>query len=412
MNELLYKNNQKIIGSIIKLNRINQNISQKDLSKGICVPSYLSRIENGELLPSDDVLSIIFNKLSLKFNNSEKFIKSGQASLNSFFENLKFNEFDFTTTLFSELEKIENEFLTSPLILDYYLAKLARYCSTPSRKKFESSKNFLLSAFELLSEKQKYQYNFYLGVDYLNLSSDMKLGKEYMKLALNYKENGHCYYWLSYAYRVENNPIKGYDSIKKALDLYVADGNFISIMNSYEKIAEVYFLLDNYNDAIIHLKKALRMATTIKNLHYIEHINSIIAWSYFRLLDFNKSLYYLSLNTAIANHRLLIPDALLEILIYFTKKDYKNLKSSIPKIQNPQTLEQMDLALVNTFCELFNFSLENSNYIKNPKWEELLLYIIHNVSKFVELKKVFLNLLKNYYVQNRRYKDAILLLEK
>ena len=39
-----YVNSKKIIGSIIKLNRINKNISQKQLSKGICVPSYLSRI--------------------------------------------------------------------------------------------------------------------------------------------------------------------------------------------------------------------------------------------------------------------------------------------------------------------------------------------------------------------------------
>lgn len=40
-----YKDNKKIIGSIIKFNRLNQNISQKSLSKGICVASYLSRIE-------------------------------------------------------------------------------------------------------------------------------------------------------------------------------------------------------------------------------------------------------------------------------------------------------------------------------------------------------------------------------
>ena len=61
-----YVNSKKIIGSIIKLNRINKNISQKQLSKGICVPSYLSRIENGELLPSEDVISVIFDRLGLE----------------------------------------------------------------------------------------------------------------------------------------------------------------------------------------------------------------------------------------------------------------------------------------------------------------------------------------------------------
>ena len=73
----MIKNNKKIIGSIIKFNRINQNISQKALSKGICVPSYLSRIENGELIPSEDVISIIFNRLGLTFNDSEEFLEKG-----------------------------------------------------------------------------------------------------------------------------------------------------------------------------------------------------------------------------------------------------------------------------------------------------------------------------------------------
>lgn len=407
MGDILYRNNQKIIGSIIKLNRMKQNMSQKSLAKGICVPSYLSRIENGELLPSEDVMSIIFSRLGLKFNDSEEFIKKGKTSLELFFDNLNFNEFDFTTKLFAEIELLENDFITSPLIIDYFLAKLARYCSTPARDKFDSSKSFLLSAFELLSEKQKSLYNFYVGIDVLNLDSDMTLCKEYMKKALLYKERGHCYYWLSYAYRIENNPIKAYDSIKRALDLYVYDGNFISIMNSYEAIAEVYFLLDNYVDAINYLKKAKRMAKSLNNSHYIEHINSIIAWSHYRLHEYDKSLSSLSLNTGIVDHRMLIPDALLESLIYFSLNDSVKLKESILKIKNPQTLEQMSEELADIFYKLFNFSLENNNYIKSHIWEGLLIYIIDSVAKFVELKKVFVNMLKEYYIQNRRYKDAI-----
>ena len=68
MNIDLDRNNQKIIGAIIKYNRIKQNMNQKTLSQGICVPSYLSRIENGDISPSDNVISIIFNKLGLTFN--------------------------------------------------------------------------------------------------------------------------------------------------------------------------------------------------------------------------------------------------------------------------------------------------------------------------------------------------------
>ncbi|MGL5574196.1 MAG: tetratricopeptide repeat protein [Sarcina sp.] len=407
MNDIIYKNNQKIIGSIIKLNRLKKNISQKSLAKGICVPSYLSRIESGEFLPSDDVISIIFDKLGLKYNDSKEFVSEKKASLEFFFENLIFNEFDLTSNLFSKLEKIEHEFLASPLIVDYFLAKLARYCSTRHREKFESSSSFLLSAFDLLSEKQKSMYNFYMGVDVLSLSADIELGKTYIKNSLNYREFGHCYYWLSYAYMLENNPIKAYDTIKRALDLYVQDGNIISIMNSYEKIAEVYFLLDNYIDAIQYLKKALRMAKTLKNMHFTEHITSLLAWSYYRLKNYKLAHKYLESNTGIADHRILTPDSILIALINFETNDKLALKKTLLKLNNPQTFEQMDIALIDSFISFFTFYIENEKYIKTTQWETLLLKLIRDVTKFAELKKALKELLKQYYIQNRRYKDAL-----
>ena len=114
MNDVLYKNNQKVIGSIVRLNRIKKNMSQKALAKGICVPSYLSRIENGELLPSDDVISILFERLGLKFNDSPEFIEKGLKSFERFLNDLNFNEFDYTNTLFNILERDEDKYISSP----------------------------------------------------------------------------------------------------------------------------------------------------------------------------------------------------------------------------------------------------------------------------------------------------------
>ena len=148
-----YKDNKKIIGSIIKFNRLNQNISQKSLSKGICVASYLSRIESGDLIPSKEITSIIFNRLGLDFNHSEEFLKKGLDTLKVFFEKLNFNEFDLTNKIFDELELQENSYITSPLVIDYFLAKLARYCSTPMREKFET-----ISAEERQAKSENFIY--------------------------------------------------------------------------------------------------------------------------------------------------------------------------------------------------------------------------------------------------------------
>lgn len=405
----LKNNNKKIIGSIIKFNRINQKMSQKDLCRGICVPSYLSRIENGDLIPSEDVFSFLLERLGLTFNDSKAFVDEGQSNFNHFLDNLNFNEFDSTKTLFEEIESRETDYMTSPLIIDYFIVKLARYCSTPERDKFEDAKYTLHSAFDLLTPRQQSQYYFYVGVDILNMSSKKSPGKEYLKKALNYRDYGHCYFWLSYAYRIENNPIKAYDSIIKALDLYVAEGNILSIMDSYTIIAEVYFMLDNYEDAIHYLKLALRMAKKLNNRHYIEPTNSLIAWSYYRLGDYTSALDYLKRNTNIIDHRMLIPDSIVECLIYFALDDKEALKPAIKSLVNAASLEHVSTELANTLMELFTFYLENEEFMKTQRWEELLLSITHKIHKLVELNKVFTFFLQNYYINNRRYKEALLL---
>ena len=410
MNYSKYKSNKKIIGSIIKLNRIAKNISQKELSKGICVPSYLSRIENGDLLPSEDMLSVIFTRLGLRFNDSEEFINNGKYQLDEFFERLNSNEFDYTNTLFDVIESMESDYITSPLIIDYFLAKMARYCSTQEREKFEKSQSILLSSFELLSSEQKFIYNFYTGVDILIYSQDKSKGKQFIESALKYHETGHCYFWLSFAYRMENNPIKAYHSIKKALDFYITDGNILSIMDSYEKIAEVYFMLDNYSDSIHYLEIALNIAKKMNNKYFIEHLNSIMAWVYYRLCDYDKSFKYMNKNTGLVDHRIVIPDSIIESLIYFNLNDKESLKNSIKKLKNDATLEHIDALMASKLYKFFNIYINDEDYLKNQELEDLLLYIIDNIHKLVELKKVFTSLLKDYYIYNRRYKDALILL--
>ncbi|MET0959126.1 MAG: helix-turn-helix transcriptional regulator, partial [Psychrobacillus psychrotolerans] len=53
------------LGQLIKLERQRQNIKQEALASGICVPSYLSRIENGLVIPSEDIKQHILMRLNI-----------------------------------------------------------------------------------------------------------------------------------------------------------------------------------------------------------------------------------------------------------------------------------------------------------------------------------------------------------
>ena len=56
---------QMQLGQLIKLERQRQNIKQEALASGICVPSYLSRIENGLVIPSEEIKHHILTRLNI-----------------------------------------------------------------------------------------------------------------------------------------------------------------------------------------------------------------------------------------------------------------------------------------------------------------------------------------------------------
>ena len=54
-----------IAGLLIRQARLRLNWSQEGLCRGICAPSYLSKIEQGKAAPSPEVMELLFRRLDL-----------------------------------------------------------------------------------------------------------------------------------------------------------------------------------------------------------------------------------------------------------------------------------------------------------------------------------------------------------
>ena len=48
---------RRLAGTILKLERLKQGKGQKEICYGICVPSYLSKIEHGTVSADEEILS-------------------------------------------------------------------------------------------------------------------------------------------------------------------------------------------------------------------------------------------------------------------------------------------------------------------------------------------------------------------
>lgn len=55
------------VGTYLKFLRLQKNVTQTELSVGICTPSYLSRIENNLIKADEEIYSLLFDKLGLSY---------------------------------------------------------------------------------------------------------------------------------------------------------------------------------------------------------------------------------------------------------------------------------------------------------------------------------------------------------
>ena len=78
------------VGRIIKLKRIEIQITQEELSKDICTPSYLSKIENNIVKANETIYKMLFNKLGIQYVN-ERETKMNSEVLDEKIENWYLN---------------------------------------------------------------------------------------------------------------------------------------------------------------------------------------------------------------------------------------------------------------------------------------------------------------------------------
>ena len=155
-------NSTNIGGSLIKYHRERLGITQKELCQGICVVSHLSKIENNKVEPSPEIVEELFKKLGIKYYNDAEFLDRNQEKIDRFFHNLNF--YRKTNHIFKEIEEHRDNFLNSPLIIDYLLLE-AYSCRNKTN-------------IERLSELEIYMNNFQEGWFYLLKAKFISNGEE------------------------------------------------------------------------------------------------------------------------------------------------------------------------------------------------------------------------------------------
>ncbi|MDH8678031.1 helix-turn-helix transcriptional regulator [Fusibacter bizertensis] len=402
MKKIINRTNGKILGSIIKMNRHHQNMSQKALSDGICVSSYLSRIENAEIIPSEQVISELFEALAIHYNDSEDFLRQGQQLLTHFLEELMFNEFSNSKQIFEEIEKQSEAYRHSPLIIDYYIVCLAFYCTNKDRHVFEATRSLLESVESLMSADQRFKYYLYYGIDHAKVYRDYNGAYELLVKAHQFDTNGHLFYWLGYVHLELGSYIKAFEMFTRALELYVSEANLLSIIGTYEMLGLTHFRANNYEDGISYLKKGLKLSQKLQSSQYEIAFKSNIKWGMFKLGDFdfassnitvaeigvlNEFTIPVIMTSFFANLEMENSMSVSELLPFFKKEDSPHYEPFVDLLEHPEPILWSEKIIENELILKMMFDrYEKLNY---------------------ELAKHLKSMLIRLYKNKRRYKEAL-----
>ena len=405
MDTLVNKEGLKILGSLIKLNRLNQKMSQQALCKGICVPSYLSKIENGEVIPSLDMIKLLFDELAIDYLSDYEWLKQMKEQIDDFFEELNLNGFIHSGQLFKKLKVNESKFIHSPLVVDYYLVKLAYTCGSLERDCYNEACLLLNSIEGLLSKDQCYKFYFYQGIDALYFYHNYEQAKQYFELARQYLETGRLYELLGIISYKRGNYFDSYQAVMEAKRRYLQEGNLISMIGLYEfqgilgyKTASIVDAIERCERAISFAKKMNRLDLAVTPwltktfIHYSRNELDLVKIC---LNEIKQLKDYLGVTWPIFDiHQLMIK------LV-----DSNRQMSDLLDIYD-QGLEEMKPTL-----GLMIFGLTDGE-VAIDDLTSLIRHYKQGTSRFLFMDEWVFSLLKSYYSSKRQYKEVVQLLEK
>lgn len=393
------------IGMNIEYERNRLSWSQEGLCKGICSVSYLSKIENGVVNPSLEIIDLLYKRLNIKVDEE---IKEEAKKLRDELKDAYLKgEYSF-----KDISSIEvNRYKACLEYIDILL--LTKYFKDDWRVNIETDEEFNYLTFikNTMDEFQRGLYHI--------LNKDYPLSIKYYPSAITYFSYATNLYW-------KGDYLEAIRQLEKAYGLSSLEG-YASLMmeikfmlgSSYSNILKVPEMKREYQIAL-NLADSLGNKELVKSINY--NINSTIigvglyeeAYEYFKKCEIKSELPYHKLavccsklgkvpegKEAIKNGRKILEDKIKRI------KDIKTNREDIESYNKEESLKELKIYM--DMLDIVEMRLDNLNYLDSKEYGEKLIKLFNDLRKnFHAGFAIFhLNFMVEWYKYNRQYKKII-----
>lgn len=373
---------KKVVGFIIRRERMRRDWSQDGLCRGICAASYMSKIEQGRVEASEDILRLLYERLELPWYGGEGTLPALCERIDELYELAYSGEFELLSEKISALAPEKAALLQSPAAPDIAVLEAAANWRGGTDAGVDAGMEQYLSP---------------RGLALLRLMQDRDAE------AAAICPSALCSYWAGVAqYESGRSYTAAVENLQRAYSLAAGEGRARLMMLSRAYIGNCYCNQLDVENMEAHYTVAERLATALHDAGMLASIRYNRAATALETGDYESAYRYFSAleePTAMALHKLAICCEKLG------RRDEAfsalNRAAAVEDTHMPAGLAEEMLSLVRR-------RLENPDYLRDADYGAALLDCFERCRRELPIGYAGFHLpwLLEWYTANRQYKLA------
>lgn len=382
----------KITGALLKMERIKQDKGQKEVCYGICVPSYLSKIEHGTVKADNEIIIKLYERLGVLYEGDEGILSGYKEKIEKYFYLLHYH-LD-TKDLYAELAKSDHQLSYGALCIEWLIIKgMEGEPVLMQLEQLQEAMNAKQRAYYLLLRFKEYTDPAQRVSDYEEACAVISNSFAMIHLCMAYFFHGD----YPAIHRMENRTVTmalEEGNTYRLAEYYFLNGSSYACLNMEE------MMMSNYNRSV-HFLQNTGWKEEMPDLYYN------IGATYISLEKYEPAVEYLLKAQTLREK----PDFLTThklAVAYIRKGQLKEGRAYLKKIEEVFLTEETYTELERLIYEEACMECEK-DFLDNPGYIELLERLIEAIGK--ERHFGFLYFYKEVivkaYKRQRKYKKAL-----
>ncbi len=306
-----------MLGEVIYYHRIKSGITQEELAKGICSVSYLSKLENNKLHPSDVIVEQLCATLGISIEDIHAVDFQLRNLLNDWKESILLRNVELATERKSQVEILMANKKNSPCIVRMAtILEFGYHLLVKDSEKALDTQRSLEGMYRFFDSAQKYLYHQFKGLMHY-ASNEIHQSLQDLQTALEIGDGQQLagpelYYQLALVYTRLYHVHASLHFAEKAMNLFHGSSDFLRGTECKILLGINHIRLQNADTAKVHLLSALKAAKSYHNQNLISIVLHNLGYLHSIIKERQKAISYY-----------------LECLQYRDQRDYKRLINSI-----------------------------------------------------------------------------------